>query len=126
MSARQPTNDEMVRGLGRAILQTLSFHRGRGRALSREGLVGMCARCGFAASERVVREEIKSLRRAGHLICSAAGEEGGYYMAEDLGEFEAFALLEFRGKIADMSETLRAMERAARERFGDGAQLGLF
>lgn len=118
-------------GLDRAILRVLSYHRGREQAIGRSELVRQVAQLGCAATERQVREEIKQLRRGKNgqepcLICSAAGEDGGYYLANSRQEYEEFAQIEFVGKIADMSETLHAMEQAARRMFGDAVQPGLF
>lgn len=113
-------------GLDRAILRVLSYHRGREQAIGRSDLVRQVAQLGCAATERQVREEIKQLRRDGTLICSAAGEDGGYYMAETLAEFEEFAQVEFIGKISDMSETLSRMRESATKIFGNGVQPALF
>ena len=116
----------MPLGLDRAILRVLSMHIGRDQAIGREGLVLAAASLGFPAHERQVREAVKELRRQGELICSAAGEDGGYYLASSREEFEEFAQSEFGAKIADMSQTLGAMRQAADRAFGQGMQLGLF
>jgi DNA-binding transcriptional regulator PaaX len=118
--------DAMPAGLERSILRTLSYHPGRERAISRTDLVQAVASLGFDVNERVVREAIKGLRRAGHLIGSAAGESGGYYVCVSLEEYEDFDRQEFEAKISDMSLTRAAMKRAAREQFGEGTQMGLF
>jgi hypothetical protein len=121
--------DEMIRnmpmGLDRAMLQVLSYRMGRGRAIGRAELVDAVRLIGYDSPERMVRHCIRELRREGRLICSAPGEDGGYYLAETLAEFEEFAEAEFRAKIADMSETLAAMKAAARAAFGEGVQLEL-
>jgi len=72
--------------------------------------------------DRHLRMEINRLRKEGHLICSAACEDGGYYLCDSLEEYYEFAQREFGAKIADMSETLRAMERSAQSAFGDSFQ----
>lgn len=117
--------EEIPVGLDRALLRALSFHKGKGQAVGRTDLVKLVAAGGFRVHERALREMIKTLRRQGHLICSMPGEDGGYYLASDLAEFQEFAVMEFEGKIADMSVTLRAMREAAIREFGDGVQLGL-
>jgi hypothetical protein len=121
--------DEMIRnmpmGLDRAVLQVLSYRMGRARAIGRAELVDAVRLIGYDSPERMVRHCIRELRREGRLICSAPGEDGGYYLAETLAEFEEFAEAEFRAKIADMSETLAAMKAAARAAFGEGVQLEL-
>lgn len=117
---------QMSAGLDRCLLRILGYHLGREQAIGREALVTEAAHMGFAMHERQIREGIKSLRRKGYLICSAAGEDGGYYLAASRQEYEEFRLAEYAGKIADMVETMQAMDSAAREQFGEGVQARLF
>lgn len=116
----------MPPGLDRAVLRVLNFHRGRERAIGRFPLLAEVKRMGFSeTTERQLRLTIHELRRAGHLICSAPGEKGGYYLAATKEEFEAFIEVEYRAKIRDMSETVSAMSKAAADQFGQATQLGL-
>jgi SAM-dependent methyltransferase len=112
-------------GLGNAILNVLDFHRGPLAAIGREDLVDQLAANGFECHERLVREVIKILRRDGHLICSAPGENGGYYMARDMAEYLHFKEHEFEPKIADMKQTIQAMDEAAKKQFGPAYQPSL-
>jgi predicted DNA-binding transcriptional regulator YafY len=116
----------MPAGLDRTVLRVLSYHTGRARAIGRGELVQQVGLVGCLATERQVRETIKQLRRQGYLICSAAGEDGGYFLADSLKEYDEFRQTEFAGKIADMAETMKAMDQAARRVFGDAMQPGLF
>jgi predicted DNA-binding transcriptional regulator YafY len=116
---------EMPVGLDRALLRILSFHPGREKAVGGSDLRSLAAVSGFRVQERTLREALKQLRRQGHLICSAPGENGGYYLAANMAEFQEFARMEFEGKIADMSETLNVMRKAAVQQFGEGVQMGL-
>lgn len=116
----------MPPGLDRGILAVLQFHNGKHQAIGREPLVmDLLLAHGFDVHERLVREMIKNLRRQGHLICSAAGEDGGYYMATSWQEYVEFKCHEFLPKIADMSETVSAMDKAANARFGSSHQYSL-
>ncbi|GAP11773.1 hypothetical protein BECAL_02966 [Bellilinea caldifistulae] len=117
--------EKMPPGLERAILRVLESRRGRRNAIGRNELTAMVRRLGQPASERQVREMIKQLRRKGYLICSAPGEDGGYYWADTLEEYQEFRKMEFAAKIADMSETLRAMDQSAERIFGDSFQMRL-
>jgi len=108
------------------IVTILSSHVGRDKAIGRDELVAKVKSRGDATSERQVREAIKQLRRQGHLICSAPGEDGGYYLAADREEYEEFKRAEFLAKIHDMQETLRAMDLAAERAFGKAIQLNLW
>jgi hypothetical protein len=95
-------------------------------AIKRDELMNLLRVSGVSITDRHMREVIKRLRRDGHLICSAAEEDGGYFMAATFAEFEEFDRLEFGAKIADMNETRNAMKRSAREVFGDAVQVSLF
>jgi hypothetical protein len=116
---------EMPAGLDRAMLRVVGFHTGKGHAIGRNALVKMLQLEGFDVDERQASQCIHDLRQAGHLICSAPGESGGYYKAATLAEFREFDQMEFTAKIADMSETRQAMRIAAREQFGDAVQVAL-
>jgi hypothetical protein len=116
----------MPPGLDRAILRVLTARPGRASAVGRAELVRLVNALGFDAQERQVREEIKLLRRAGHLIGSAPGEDGGYYWISSLQEYEEFDQREFSAKISDMAVTRAAMNAAARSKFGDAIQQTLF
>lgn len=116
---------EMPAGLDRATLRVLSFHTGKKNALGRDLLVAGIHLEGFDVSERQVRQCIHDLRRKGYLICSAPGEEGGYFMAANWEEFEEFCQRELHPKAVNMLETESAMKEAARKQFGDAVQLGM-
>lgn len=116
---------EMPIGLDRSTLRVLSFHVGRERAIGRADLVEALRDVGFDVQERLVRRAIHDLRRAGHLVCSAPGESGGYYMAANLDEFREFCLRELHPKAVDMLETESKMKEAARQQFGEASQPGL-
>ena len=66
----------------------------------------------------MVREQIKQLRRAGHLIGSAAGVGGGYYLIKTPQEFQDFLLSEYQSKINDMHRTADSMRDAADKKWG--------
>jgi hypothetical protein len=117
--------DEMPGGLDRALLRVLSYHHGREKAIGRSELVLALQMEAFNAGERQARQCIHDLRRKGYLICSAPGEDGGYYLAASLAEFEEFCQRELHPKAIDMLETESAMKDAARAQFGDAVQPGL-
>jgi hypothetical protein len=106
-----------------AVLKMLAGRVGQERMIERPELVRAIRRMGFGARnsyatlDRKVRDTIKELRREGELICSTSGG-GGYWIAKDWGEYNEFSLIEYRGKIADMAETLKAMDAAAQRKFG--------
>jgi hypothetical protein len=114
--------ETMPPGLERGLLRVMSFHVGRRQALGRMEVVAELRKVGYAVSERQARQCIHAQRRAGHLICSAPGEEGGYYLAADLAEFREFCERELHPKALDMLETESAMKAAAKEQFGEAVQ----
>jgi hypothetical protein len=130
MSEREARYDvllkQMPAGLDRAVLRVLSQRVGREQAVGRGQLVRLVGQGGFQANERQIRAMIKELRRQGHLICSASGESGGYWMAANRKEVEQFGQQEFEAKISDMSETWKAMRKSADEKFGTAVQERLF
>jgi hypothetical protein len=123
------TYREMIKnmepGLERAILRALEKHIGAGKAIKKQALLRSVGMLGYHPDERVLRAAIQTLRDEGHLICSLASVDGGYYMAETAQEVDEFFAREFRSKIASMSHTMAEMEKTARERFGEGHQIGL-
>ena len=134
MSTVQPISDiiaQMDAGLDRAVLRCLEKRVGEQLAIQKPSLLFDLNRMGFGSRlshdtfERQVRSCIVALRKQGHLICSSSGG-GGYYLAENLGEFDEFIEREYRGKIKDMQETVDVMCESARKRWGTGVQMGLF
>lgn len=116
-------------GLDRAVLRILSYHVGRANAIGRQALLMRLGDHGFKVKERAARLCISQLRKAGSLICSAPGEDGGYYLPQDAAEFDDFVRLEYEAKIIDMRETLSAMQRSAERtwgRFAPDRQASLF
>jgi hypothetical protein len=128
-SRRQST--EKAPDLRDAVLRALRGRVGQENVIERAHLVGAIRRMGFAAGmnyatlDRKVRETIRDLRRDGELICSTSGG-GGYWIAKTWEEYNEFSLVEYRGKIADMAQTLAAMDAAAERKFGTAHQPALF
>jgi hypothetical protein len=114
--------DELIKnlpaGLDRSILRILSFHVGCSNTIGRTALVAALRDHGYRVSERQARAQISQLRKAGHLICSAPGEDGGYYLPANDQEFDDFVRTEYLAKITDMQETLSAMKKAAEKQWG--------
>lgn len=108
--------------LGLAIMIVLSFHVGRHNTISRANL---CAELNhLKISDRELREQIKQLRRSGHLIGSLSGENGGYYLITTPDDLQEFFRREYQAKINDMRQTVEAMTKTASQRWGpDSIQL---
>ena len=102
MSALLPSNRRPPLFLDQAVLKIICLHDRR-NPISRSDLVARLAV--FSVDERVVREQIKQLRRAGYLIGSAAGLGGGYYLIKTPQEFQDFLQREYQAKIKDMHKT---------------------
>ena len=123
MNAYDRMIEEMPVGLDRAMLRVLFFHHGKAAAIGRTALVQALKQEAFDVSERQARQCIHDLRRERYLICSAPGEDGGYYMAASLEEFQEFCQRELHPKAMDMLETESAMKEGARQQFGEAVQL---
>jgi hypothetical protein len=121
-----PYLSEYPLGLERTVLHIISLHIGRDHAIGGQALTTTAGLLGFPCQDRQVREAIKQLRRDGHLIGSAAGDNGGYFLIASHQEFEDFASSTFRAQIVDMSETLKAMQSAAAQKWGTSLQQSLF
>jgi len=120
-----PTLIHLPRGLDRAVLRILSYHLGREHAIS--GLE-LCHALGiYQIDGRQLHEQIKQLRRSGHLVGSASGENGGYYLIATPEEFQEFISSAFQARIDDLRQTVTAMTKSASQRWGpDSIQLKLF
>lgn len=118
-------------GLDRAVLRVLSFHVGRPNAIARHALVEELARLGFnyRKDDRAVRAMINQLRKAGHLICSYGGRDGGYFLPADWNELNEYLDREVHPRAMDLLEQEKAMKAAAEGRWGrfsPGRQMDLF
>ncbi len=123
--------EEMDAGLDRAILSCLQKRVGAEASILKMDLLANLNMMGFGSRlkhstfERQVRACITSLRKQGYLICASSGDVG-YYFAKDRIEYDKFAQNEYVDRIADMQETVDAMNAAANARWGTGVQMGLF
>lgn len=111
--------------LNLAIMVLLSFHLGRKNPISRTDLCAALHELNI--HERRLRDQIRHLRRSGHLVGSASGEKGGYYLITTPEELDDFLRMEYLAKINDMQETVKEMTKAASQRWGlDTVQMKLF
>ena len=113
-------------GLDRAILSILRFHKGRENAIARDDLLEMLYMHGWETSDRVMRAQINLLRKDGHLICSAGGRGGGYYIAFNWSELEDYIGQELHPRAMDLLEQETALKVGAKREWGENStQLGL-
>lgn len=115
----------MDHDLNWAVLRVLSARPGKGRAISQNALTAAVSELGFVTPSRRVRDAIKFLRRDGFMICSKAGRGGGYYMAQSWDDYDSFRKDELAARITDLTETMRAMDKAAKMQFGEAHQVSL-
>jgi hypothetical protein len=118
--------EDIPAGVEGELVRLLAGHAGHAQAIGREDLLAQLRLYGHQISERTMRQAIHELRRKGYLICGMPGTDGGYYMAATLQEFDEFIERELHPKAMDLLETEKAMKAAARQRFGEAAQVGLF
>ena len=102
-----------------AVQHVLTFHVGRRNAIPRFELVREVNRITSREySERQVRAAVNALRKQGHLILSAGGADGGYWMAKSRKEVEEFLVREVRSRYRDLVEMEKAIRAAADRVFG--------
>lgn len=114
-------------GLDREILRILQARVGRDQALPRARLLVLVhnmPNC-RTVSDRQLRAAINQLRKDGNLICSAGGEEGGYYSPASWDELDDYLQRELHSRAMDMLEQEKALKRAAERRWGP-QQFSLF
>lgn len=58
-------------------------------------------------TDRAIRDAITELRKQGHPICAEAGKAGYWYDPQSV----EVIIADYRSRIIDMSETVRALER---------------
>lgn len=112
---------EMKDGLDRAIFFVLlNEHVGKEKSILGADLVKKVRMFYPQEGElhRKVRMAINAMRKKGHLICSAPGSKGGYWLAADQTEVLEFISTELEPKIADMSVTKNIMYDAAMRQLG--------
>ena len=115
----------LPRGLDRALLRILSYHVGREHAISHLELCNALRI--YQIDQRQLHAQISQLRRSGHLIGSASGEHGGYYLIATPEEFQEFISSAFQARIDDLRQTVTAMTKSAVQRWGpDSIQFKLF
>ena len=70
-------------------------------------------------SDRQLRACINTLRKAGALICSTGGVDGGYWWPVSYDEVDEYLSREVYSRISDLNEQAQAMKKAALERWGE-------
>lgn len=105
-------------GLERTVLHILNFHKGRDQAIGRGELVRTCGQMGFRVHERVVRQAINDMRKAGTPICSTGGEDGGYWLAANWEELIEYVEREIHSRAMDLLEQEKSLKQAAEQRWG--------
>ena len=111
--------NELPPGLEKAVLSILARCAGQKLAVGRGRLVELARLSpGLGqASDRQVRKAIENLREQGVLICNLLDGEG-YFMADTLEEYQAFRA-QYGSYAFTMLEKIKAMDRAADERWGE-------
>jgi hypothetical protein len=97
----------------------LKFHTGRKNAVSRPAMLTYLKQLGFnLKDDRPMRAAINLLRKQGIEICSAGGENGGYWLAADHEELEEYIQRELHPRAMDLLEQEKALKAEAEKRWG--------
>ena len=107
-------------GLDRTVLDILSKRVGRDQALPRPRLLALVRSmpASKTVSDRQLRACINGLRKSGAPICSAGGEDGGYWQAADWDELTEYLEREVHPRAMDLLEQEQALKREAERRWG--------
>lgn len=107
-------------GLERTLLLILGERIGRENALPRASLLALVRSMPACktVTDRQLRAAVNQLRKAEHTICSAGGEEGGYWMGASWEEVEEYTRRELHSRAMDLLEQEQAMKRGAEKRWG--------
>lgn len=105
-------------GVERAVLQIISFHVGRDKAIAREDFLSKIGQLGFSLGEREMRVTINQLRKSGFPICATGGKGGGYWLAGDWAELKTFCDIELHSRAIDMLETEKQLLEAGSRYWG--------
>jgi len=112
----------MPTGLERSVLRVLSYHVGRDSAISRAYLLKN-VRSVMAVDDRTLRLAVNQLRKAGVMICSTGGKNGGYWLAASPKELNDYLDNEVRARLKDLAEQDRALTAAGKAAWGEGIQM---
>lgn len=111
---------ELPEEIDRIILEALSAHVGRDKALSRKRLVARLSPtllqrgiCATSRMDRSIRLAINRLRKNGYPICSTGGVRGGYFIAATPAELNDYLSAEVHSRAMDLLEQERAMRAGA-------------
>lgn len=112
--------DKIPPSAERYLLRILQERVGRDKALSRSGLLALVQRMPGCSklSDRQMRQVINGLRIAGQLICAAAGDEGGYYLAATWEELDEYLQREVHSRAMDLLEQEKALRQAGERQWG--------
>lgn len=104
----------------RTVLSILQARVGRLMAISRDKLLESTRSMpGFGgASDRQLRQCINQLRKDGWPVCSAGGEDGGYWMAANWEELDEYIERELHSRAMDMLAQEKALRASAEKRWG--------
>lgn len=114
-------------GLEKEVLRILQERVGRDQALPRSALLALVRSMPGCktASDRQLRACINQLRKDGALICSAGGEDGGYWTPANWGELVDYLNREVHSRAMDLLEQEQALKREGEKRWGP-QQFSLF
>ena len=105
----------------RTLMRSLQFHVGKDNAIPRSDLLEKLKMMGWETNDRTMRAQINLLRKDGHLICSAGGHGGGYYLARSWAELNAYILTELHPRAMDLLEQEKALKTGARREWGENS-----
>lgn len=123
---RYKTEIDVPPGVKQCTLRVIEGCIGRDAAIARPDLLNIVKVSYPTASDRQVRAAINELRKEGAAICSAGGEDGGYWLARDWAELNEYLERELHSRAMDLLEQERALRASAERIWGQySKQYGL-
>lgn len=111
-------SDECTPEMG-GVLQVLSWHQGKQDAIKSRELVQELKQLGWWGDvHRDMRVQINKLRKLGALICSAGGNDGGYWIAASWDELEEYLQRELHSRAMDLLDQEKHLRAAAESVWG--------
>ena len=98
------------------VLECVRQYRSRDRRITKAGIAAYL-KLPYSNShnnqvDRAIRDAITELRKNGHPVCSETGHPGYWYDPNSVNVIIA----DYKSRIIDMSETVRALERGYKTR----------
>lgn len=106
----KPTKPTTPADLSAKVLECIRLYTDPDTRIRKEYIASYCGLEWSDTVDRQIRDAVNKLRKQGHPIISSAGQAGYWYDPQAIDTLIA----DYQSRIADMSETVRALKRGHR------------